>query len=146
MSTKAQADGLTPLSMKEIIARPKGVLTFSRDERQKKNLLLEKVVKRTPPEQVEFLRNAALQKKRGGRLSALHQKRKREEEDQPRGTVQCLDEGGEPLDGAEESEDNPSKYLVLPTEERKACYYRFYEATSSGVFPKCDCASLVFMN
>ena len=117
MSTKIQADELAPLSMKEIIAQLKGVLTFSRDERQKKNLLLEKVVNCAPPEQVEFLRNAALQKGSGGQLPAVHQKRKRKEEDQPRRTVRCLDEGGQLLDEDEESEDDPSKYLVLPTED-----------------------------
>ena len=50
MASAPQAEDLAPLSMKEIIACLKDVLHFSREERQKKDLLLEKVVKFALPE------------------------------------------------------------------------------------------------
>jgi len=57
MATVPCTEDLAPLSMKEIIACLKGILHFSREEQQKKDLLLAKVVKFAPPEQVEFLHN-----------------------------------------------------------------------------------------
>jgi len=123
MSARPQADEFTALSMKEIIARLKGVLTLSREERQKKDLLLERVVNDAPQEQVEFLRQAAQQKRHGTQSSTLYRKQKREEVVQPRRTVQRLDEGEEGLGDDEDDGHEPLKYLALPTEqERKACY------------------------
>jgi len=138
MATVPRTEDLAPLSMKEIIARLKGILHFSREERQKKDLLLEKVVKFAPPEQVEFLHNAALQK--SSTRQPVCQKRKREVIFQPRRTAQCLDEGDKELD--DEDGYDPLKYLTLPTEEEhKACYRKFYEATSSAAISAGTCGA-----
>ncbi|KIO06694.1 hypothetical protein M404DRAFT_24394 [Pisolithus tinctorius Marx 270] len=98
--------------------------------------LLEKVVNCTPQDQVEFLCKAALEKSSGIPGRSVLQKCRREDEMQPRWTVPCLDlddgEEGEELQADENSRNDPSKYLALPTDtERKACYRKFYEATSS---------------
>ena len=149
MATIPQVEDLAPLSMKEIIACLKGVLTFSQEECQKKELLLEKVMKSAPPEQIEFLHNVALQKKGGTQHPTVHQKHKREHVILPRRTAQCLDKGDEELD-EEDDRHEPSKYLALPTEEEhKACYRRFYEvtsgaATSTGICGVCtrECGAM----
>ena len=101
MATVPRTEDLAPLSMKEIIARLKGILHFSREERQKKDLLLEKVVKFAPPEQVEFLHNAALQK--SSTWQPVCQKRKQEVIFQPRRIAQCVT-----------TMSNSGSYLVTP--------------------------------
>ena len=137
MSAKPHPDELASLSGRQIIARLKGVLTFSRKERQNKDLLIAKVIDCAPQDHIEFLRKLA-QEKDSGRVQGrtILQKRKRGEELQHRRTAQCPDDEEEGEETSHEDEVDKSdllKYLALPTEEeRKACYCKFYEATSSA--------------
>ena len=135
MSMKLCADDLALLGVREIIAQMKGILTFSHEERQKKELLLQKVVNCAPQAEVDFLHKVALEKRSGIPGPTALQKRKREKETQPKWTVWCLDNGEDEEERSHENEDDksdPSKYLVLPTDkERKASYCKFYEATSA---------------
>ncbi|KAL4068929.1 hypothetical protein V8B97DRAFT_2024586 [Scleroderma yunnanense] len=116
MSQKQLINKLASLSVKEIFVQLKGVFTFSQEERQNKELLLEKVISCTPQEQVEFLCDLALEKEA---VSA-----------NPLPIRKVIEE--EPYDNEENGHD-PSKYLALPTEgEQKGHYHEFYEATSSA--------------
>jgi len=87
-----------------------------------------------PPDQVDFLRRAALEKRTSSPRATVLRKRRWEDEAHHRWTVQQLneedDEEGPPGD---EDDYDPSKYLALPMEEeRKECYRKFYKATSSA--------------
>ena len=103
-------------------------------------------MKFAPPEQVEFLHTAALQK--SSIRQPVCQKCKWEDAAHPRRTAQCLDKGEKELD--DEDGYEPLKYLMLLTEEEcKACYCKFYEATlsvalSAGICGACarECGAM----
>jgi hypothetical protein len=118
---------ISNLSIKEILAHLKGVLSFSREERQKKNALLDHILMHAPPEHIELLRVAGQQKNAPHTDHTNGQKCKHDEgSTQHRRTAQQLED-------VESDEDyNSSRFLELPmVEELKSYYSQFYEATSN---------------
>ncbi|KIJ13524.1 hypothetical protein PAXINDRAFT_13640 [Paxillus involutus ATCC 200175] len=94
-------------------------------ERQNKDILLDRILNHAPAEQIKFLCEAGQQKIEGkvamGSERRRGSKRKHAEEDV-------------------EEEYDPSKFLVLPTdEELKDCYTRFWKATSNAAVETSIC-------
>jgi len=127
---------LSHLGVREILARLKGVVTLTREERQSKELLLTRIVRDAPHEHLHFLLEAGHEKSvgRAGRTQGhSRQKRKRDEEDHVRRTAQRLEEAEETMDVDLDEDFKLSEFLKLPgKEEVKNCYAQFYQATSNA--------------
>lgn len=126
---------LEMLTVKEILARLQRILSFSREERSKKDLLIKKIMDAAPPEQLEFLGGLGRQKRSSASaVPGMQRKRRRPVEceepstrrNRPRTEVSDLGAGA-----VRDSYDS-SKFLNLPSiQDVKLCYRSFYEATSS---------------
>jgi hypothetical protein len=130
MDPSSVRDAISQLSLKEILARMKGVLAIPNANRGQKDMLLDFVLENAPQDQVDFLRKAGQAKSKAknvptGVAGSAH-KRKRVETLETRRIAQRLD-------GGDESDSDLSKFLQLPTpQEVKICYREFYNATSNN--------------
>lgn len=133
-------DLISQLAIRDILARLKGVLTFSRQERQNKDSLLDRVLNHASQEHLEFLREVARQKMEGqvvrGSEGSRGLKRKRTRQGDQRRTARQLDD--DISEGVEEYD--PSKFLELPAnDELKNCYTRFWKATCNAALEMDTC-------
>jgi len=125
------------LTVQEILAEMKGKVTLSRQERVRKELLIERICVKAAPEELHKLKETAMCKqKQAGTCGQRGRKRKR---------TACDSGGGlrEPSVGAQEtgSHCSGSRFLQLPTDTQlKQCYARFFKATSNAPTEQCTCA------
>ena len=110
------------LTIKGIHAKMNGSLVFSRAERQKKDRLVERIVRDASPEHLALLLDAARQKSRCPR------KRKRQA----------------PSDGKQPTHSDRSHHREPAAnddnkDELHACYARFYHATSNAAVEQGIC-------
>ena len=127
---------LSQLGVRTIIARLKGVLTLSREQRQSKERLLWYAIRHAPTVDLHFLLEAGQEKMAGQNLDKKCQKCKRPGEVNTQHTAWRLEEPEDTIeavvDVAADEDYGPSKFLELPTEEeRRNCYAAFYQATSN---------------
>lgn len=132
-----QREILSQVSIKAILARMKGKLTFSREEWQSKDLLLQYVIQHASNEDIHFLLAAGqskLMEKTQHCTASGGQKRKRMEEGSTRCTAWRTEENiDESMDVDENGDDvyKPEKFLALPgKEELNNQYAQFYQAMS----------------
>lgn len=130
---------IAELSMKELLARFRGILSFTREERTKKAALINRILQDGPPEHLEFLRRAGydriISRQEQQEVTRTSRKRRHAEymSETRRRTAPRRDEDDVEV-GAEEREAtrDTSHFLDLPTDEDvKASYRAFYEATSN---------------
>ena len=127
---------LYELTVKEIMARLKGILTFSQEHRASKDALIGHVLQNAPTQQVSFLRQAGLDKReekiQGQQAAEETRKRRRNNQQNTRRTAQRLESSALTPEG--ETDDPPtSPFLRLPTDTQvKGCYREFYKATSNA--------------
>jgi hypothetical protein len=107
---------ISTLTVKNILNLLKGGLTFSRDERLNKNILLDSILMRATPEQLQLLRDVALEKEttmQSGQLAkAVSRKRKSEDIENTHRTKSRLDSTL-----PDNKAHDVSKFLEVPTEE-----------------------------
>jgi hypothetical protein len=126
---------LYELTIKEILARLKGILTFSREHRASKDALIDHVLQSAPAEQVAFLQQAGLDRReekiRGQRAAEETRKRRRNDQQNTRRTAQRVESSTLTPEG-EMDNQTTSQFLQLPTDAQvKGCYREFYKATSN---------------
>ena len=114
----------------------KGKVTLTREQRFRKDMLIDRIDEATPAEDLEKLIEARAQKQMEKAKSASHrgQKCKRAPSVPAALLVESMAE-------ADEVDSNSSNvFLELPTDaERKQCYAHFYDATSNTAVEHCIC-------
>ena len=129
-------DPIRSLTIKEILVAMKGKVTLTREQRFRKDMLIDHIYEATPAEDLEKLIEARAQKQMEKAKSATHrgQKHKRAPSVPAAPLVESMVE-------ADEVDSNSSNvFLELPTDaERKQCYTHFYDATSNTAVEHCIC-------
>ncbi|KIM57496.1 hypothetical protein SCLCIDRAFT_10447 [Scleroderma citrinum Foug A] len=129
-------DPIRSLTIKEILVAMKGKVTLTREQRFRKDMLIDRIYEATPAEDLEKLIEARAQKQMEKAKSATHrgQKCKRAPSVPAALLVESMAE-------ADEVDSNSSNiFLELPTDaERKQCYAHFYDATSNTAVEHCIC-------
>jgi len=122
-STAEKDNVIWILTIKELLALMKGRVTFTRQERDRKELLIKCIYQSAAPQDFEMLRQAALNKEKAKETSSAYRASKRKR------APSMSHDHGERL------------FMELPTNaERNACYARFYDATSNAAVETCICA------
>ena len=143
-SDEEKREILSHVGVRAILARLKGALTFSQEERYSKDLLLERAIHHASDEDLHFLlqagRNKLVEKtERSGQTPS--RKRKRAEESSTWRTAQRVEEVGTNPTDINDDDYEPEKFLVLPTkQELKDCYAQFYRATSNAALRSGICS------
>lgn len=128
-------NALYELTIKEILARLKGILTFSRLQRSSKDALIDHVLEKAPAQQITFLQQAGLNKRKekiqGAKAAEETRKRRRSNEQNTRRTAQRAESSHSPEDETDDPTTSP--FLRLPTNAQvRSCYREFYKATSNA--------------
>lgn len=145
-------NGIYQLTIKEILARLKGSLKFSREERTKKDVLICRVLRDASATDVEFLHAAGREKQEGQTRAKAERKRKRADEiGMGRRVAARSEHTGDPPTVADPVEAEPrsteplehhtqSAFLQIPSQdELYSCYRAFYEATSNTAVASAVC-------
>ena len=135
MDPKIRED-ILHLPVRELLSQFKGILTFSREQRGNKELLVDHILASATPEAINFTRRAGARKREEMEEARVSQengrKRKRNEVQSMRRAAQRNRDTDEPRDIL--------KFLELPTTEQvKSCYRRFYNATSNRALESTVC-------
>jgi len=122
-SSAEKDDVIWTLTIKELLALMKGRVTFSRQERDQKELLIKRIYQSAAPQDFEVLRQAALRKEKAKESLSAYRGSKHK-----RAPSKSADHGDR-------------LFMELPTNaERNVCYARFYDATSNAAVETCICA------
>lgn len=148
-------EDIAELTVREIIVRFKNILTLSREERSKKDILIAHILQDGLPEQLNFLRQAG-QNKRQAKLEGTEvrtRKRKQREtniryhrrqaarREESGQEFEAVREEGEAICCEASAPEDHSQFLSLPTDDEvKACYRAFYESTSNAALASKICA------
>lgn len=134
-------EAIFELTVKEILTRLKGKLPFSREQRASKVLLVDHVLAHASSHEINFLRQAGIDKRsaREGPQTERTRKRDRGDDQQDiRRTAQRLE--ADDIVPEEDPDQNISTFLRLPTDDQvKRCYRNFYEATSNSAIKTAIC-------
>ncbi|KIN94543.1 hypothetical protein M404DRAFT_90965, partial [Pisolithus tinctorius Marx 270] len=134
---------LMSLTMKDIIAGVHGVIPLARNERQKKHLLIARVLQDAPAASIASLCMLARQRIEAKEENDLRQgarKRKRAEKGSTSFKSARLEEETV-APGVDTPEYDAGQYLQLPTQDEvKQCYAKFYQATSNLALATGTCA------
>ena len=122
------------LTIKEIHAKMNGHLIFTHTERQKKERLLERVIRDASPNQLAAMLEAARQK------SPPSWKQKREASTDHRQEGQGDGGDNRHTGGKRDHAKSPAEFLYVPSEEEiRACYASCYDATSNAAVEQATC-------
>ncbi|KIO05487.1 hypothetical protein M404DRAFT_25202 [Pisolithus tinctorius Marx 270] len=134
---------LMSLTMKDIVAAMQGVLPLARNERQKKELLIVRVLQDAPAASIASLCTLARRRSEAKEESDRGmgaRKRKRAEKSSTSSKSACLEEEAV-TPGVGTDQYDPTRYLELPTQDEvKQCYANFYQATSNLALATGTCA------
>lgn len=133
-----QAD-ITRLPLRSIIRLVAGTVSISKEDRAKKDLVVQRVLREAPPQLLETLRSAAVDHEHRKAEERTRKCKRELEMDSSRKTAWTSDDADTPLTGLD-STDHPSTFLELPSkEEVNAIYQSFYSATGNDALASGTC-------